>query len=415
MLTRAAHLRMLIVSLGLAAALAFGVNTLLQSVKSQPNSIAAQREALGTFDCTPSEGLWLDQLLPLVNEYHRLCAEVITGGPGGEFHNVHRHNNYGMIDTNVTLEKPADVYRILILGDSMAQGWEVPMPRVYPTLLEQALNAAAGRRIEVINLSKHGFGTDRQIFMYTVLGWQFNADLVILSMYTGNDISDNQYELETLKYGVPPRRAFFTLDDAGVLRMHNTLIFDPAIYPQSPAYQWLITMQQNQGDPAPPYVPPERPRVLRENPDQYLLEYPVDVGMYLPDDAYWANGWAITERLVLELRDLVLAQGSAFAVVVLPDRPAVHPYDWQLWISNYSAAPLAQSDPTIPADRLTALVAAHGIPVLNMQPAMLASASPDPKRWFYYEIDEHFTIYGHAIVAQTLDRWLRETGLVPRG
>src|SRR5690606_7774124 len=103
------------------------------------------------------------------------------------------------------------------------------------------LQAQLGRGVEVINLSIDAFGTDRELLLYAILGWQFQPDMVLLSVYPGNDVQDNQIDLEARRYGYRMDRPFFTLDDDG-LTLHNSVQLDPARYDDAAVYQWLTDM-----------------------------------------------------------------------------------------------------------------------------------------------------------------------------
>ncbi len=137
-----------------------------------------------------------DWLIALLHDYREPCSSFYWDMyPTGEFYNLISLNNYGLHDTDLTLEKPEGVYRILIVGDSFPQGWQVTLEEGFPWLLEQQLNVDFDQPIEVINLSVDDYGTDRELLLYAALGWRFQADVVLLSFYLGNDIKDNDKAL----------------------------------------------------------------------------------------------------------------------------------------------------------------------------------------------------------------------------
>ncbi len=72
-------------------------------------------------------------------------------------------NSQGMRDREYDLEKPAGVYRIVLLGSSIDMGWGVATPDTYENLLENWLNAEAtrrglSRRFEVLNFAVAAYG-----------------------------------------------------------------------------------------------------------------------------------------------------------------------------------------------------------------------------------------------------------------
>src|ERR1700678_3726131 len=53
-------------------------------------------------------------------------------------------NSHGLRDREYSLQKPADVYRIVMLGDSTTLGWGVPEEQTVAKVLERELNASTG-------------------------------------------------------------------------------------------------------------------------------------------------------------------------------------------------------------------------------------------------------------------------------
>jgi lysophospholipase L1-like esterase len=329
-----------------------------------------------------------------------------------EFHVLVKFNNFGLHAPDYTLKKPAGVFRILVVGDSFPQGIQVEIEQGFPWLIQQQLNRSnPGRKIEVINLSVDAYGTDRELLLYALLGWQFEPDMVVLSVYAGNDIQDNDIDLETRRYGRRLDRPFFTLEN-GQMNLHNSPVFSPILYPHQPVFKWLTDMQARQSPP-PPANPPERPTVIKTEP--YTLEYPVEMGVYLPEDGHWKNAWALTEKLLLEFRTVTGFQNIPLAVVIIPDRRAVHDEDWTDTRSQYESVQpaLMTADVDAPANRLEKWLTTAHIPVLNLTTVLRSWARSNPQGRAYFRGDGHFTPDGHAVSANRIAGWLRASGLVP--
>ncbi len=360
-----------------------------------------------TAPCEPAVEFWMIQLL---HDYRQPCSSFYWDMyPTGEFYNLITLNNYGLHDSNLTLDKPDGVYRILIVGDSFPQGWQVTLEEGFPWLLEQQLNADFDRPVEIINLSVDDYGTDRQLLLYSVLGWRFQPDVVLLAFYLGNDIKDNYKPLagHTLGHYVFPFPVFSLADDQQ-LTLHNIEPVDPQRFPDSPAWAWLAD-RAAETTPAPEFTPPTLPRVTKTEPRE--LEYPVDLGLYLPEDDAWGAAWALSEILVLQLRDLAEASGSRFGVVVIPDRRAVHSAEWDTTTSLFPV--VRGTNPLAPGDRLDAFLAQHQIPALNLTYALSGWALAHPNERLYYPGDGHFNANGHAVTTQRIRYWLAEIGWVP--
>ena len=67
-------------------------------------------------------------------------------------------NSAGMRDREHAVGKEAGVFRILVLGDSFMEAFQVPFEASLPSLLEQALGQRTGKRVEVVNAGVSGWG-----------------------------------------------------------------------------------------------------------------------------------------------------------------------------------------------------------------------------------------------------------------
>lgn len=72
-------------------------------------------------------------------------------------------------------EKPAGVFRIVVLGDSFTFGEEVGDDDVYAHQLEGRLSG-----VEVVNLGVHGYGHDQMLLYLKEEGLRYRPDLVLL-------------------------------------------------------------------------------------------------------------------------------------------------------------------------------------------------------------------------------------------
>jgi hypothetical protein len=98
------------------------------------------------------------------------------------------------------LEKPAGVFRVIALGDSMTEGFEVRQNYTFPMVLERYLRKN-GIKAEVFNTGISGFGTAEELLYLENAGIKYQPDAVVLGFY-GNDFDDNvRSDLFRLKGG----------------------------------------------------------------------------------------------------------------------------------------------------------------------------------------------------------------------
>jgi len=99
-------------------------------------------------------------------------------------------NSGGLRGPEVSLVKPPDVRRILVLGDSYAWGYGVADQEVFPFVLQQQLNGDSVRW-QVLNGGVSGWGTDQQYLFLKYEGLAYAPDIVVVALFTGNDFANN--------------------------------------------------------------------------------------------------------------------------------------------------------------------------------------------------------------------------------
>ena len=93
-------------------------------------------------------------------------------------------NGFGYRDDLQTLDKPGDVRRVLMLGDSLTFGWGVAQEDTPSELLQALLNQANdGWRYEVVNMGIGNANTDMQVRAMDLAGWQFDPDVIVLNYF----------------------------------------------------------------------------------------------------------------------------------------------------------------------------------------------------------------------------------------
>lgn len=103
---------------------------------------------------------------------------------------VFNTNNKGFRSTvNVDYAKPAGIKRVLGLGDSHTQGYEVHQEATFSAVLERYL-AHRGIKAEVLNAGVSGYSTAEALALLENEGYKYSPDLVVLGFYA-NDFADN--------------------------------------------------------------------------------------------------------------------------------------------------------------------------------------------------------------------------------
>jgi hypothetical protein len=115
-----------------------------------------------------------------------------------EYTIIERFNSKGLRGPEYSYKKPDGEFRILILGDSFAEGYTVEFEELCSELLKKKLNTELDKRIEVINAGTGGYGTDQELLFFRTEGVKYEPDLVIV-LYCENDapmnIKSNYYTM----------------------------------------------------------------------------------------------------------------------------------------------------------------------------------------------------------------------------
>ena len=97
-------------------------------------------------------------------------------------------NSHGLRNDEISLSRPKDVFRILVLGDSVAYGEGLRKQDAFPDRL-QSLLRATHPNTEVLNASVIGHTTYNELHYYLARGRAFQPNLVIVA-FCLNDVAN---------------------------------------------------------------------------------------------------------------------------------------------------------------------------------------------------------------------------------
>lgn len=262
-------------------------------------------------------------------------------------------NSSGFRDRDFSLDKPANVFRVLAIGDSMTWGEGVKsIEDLYTEVLEKKLNRGpAGMKFEVLNMSRRGWNAAQYLGALTKTGMAYQPDIVVIGFYI-NDIELNKSNR--------PRQLFSTS------KVHQALAKMSYLYWYSYSAFCKIRYRKEMLD--------------------YFLSY-TDPGSadWLRFEAYW-------KRLIAECSDMDIP------VIV-----AIMPYPGRL----------DDTHPFLHVYRnVEALSRKHGAAVLNLFPFLKGRSSREIKVGL---TDGHPSKTAHKIFADALFDFMTGNELLPRG
>lgn len=325
-------------------------------------------------------------------------------------------NSHGFRDAERTWKKPPNTYRILVLGDSFVEAFNVPLERTFPALLEAKLNAASSsRRFEVLALGQSGFGTADEYMRYVNYGVRYSPDMVILAFFTGNDVRDNSRFLSRDWI-----RFYFVIDEQGRLVLDRSLLdrYADRMTPPHRGFQaikrhsYLLSLISERAFWVRRQMEERRLEQAQAHAGQAGLDEFADFNVYLPEPpSRWTEAWDITEKALVKFAGEVASRGTPFVLVILGAAEQVHPELQQELRKEYGLP----FDFDLPDRRLREVAAQHGIRTLDLMPAF-RNHHQRTRTYLHGSgsvITGHWNEAGHRVAAEDIFAFLRGYPIIP--
>jgi hypothetical protein len=276
-------------------------------------------------------------------------------------------NGAGFRGPELPYRKPANTFRIAVLGDSFTEAKHVPQQQTFCAVIERRLRscpALAGKNVEVLNFGCDSYGTAQELMTLRHQAWRFSPDAVVLAICTGNDIRNDSVELEGDKC-----QPFFTYRDGELVL---TGPFEESAWFR---FQCMLRFESQRsamlnelGDLRSAIRARWRRRHLpRPAPGTFVPELGLDNWVYKPPQTpAQREAWQVAEGEIAMINQEAHAHGAAFLAVTLSNGAQVYPdpavrrdYMRHFGIDNLFYPDL----------RIKALGERDGFAVLNLAPA----------------------------------------------
>ncbi len=324
-------------------------------------------------------------------------------------------NSVGFHDRERQVKKPPNTYRVAVLGDSFVETAQAPVGETFLAQVEHGLPgcpALGSRGVEILNFGISGYGQAQELLMLRTHVWQYEPDMVILSVYFGNDLFDNYRPLDLIPPGMRPYFVYrgdrLVPDDSfresrsltpWRIRLANFLV---EVLSRSRLVLLLNTVRFAVRD---PYTKSMKRNAIGGVPANYSTIWP-----YVPPSHHHhQEAWKVTEGLILEMAHEVKANGAGFLVVTMPMARQVDPdLDARLAFQHE----FGLDSLYYPDERLRALAGRNGIPFLSLYGPLGAEAEREHK--FVtggkdaVRGEGHLNRIGERVVAEVLTRYLCE-------
>lgn len=296
-------------------------------------------------------------------------------------------NSAGLRDREYEYEKPPGAYRALVLGDSFIEGLQVAIEETFSRQLEGILNVSGhADAVQVINGGVSGYGTDNEYLYFVNEGVRFGADLIILSLYVGNDIRNNWYELENRDVG-GFRKPYFVPDGDG-------LQLKPNPNDTSGRLGTRVRLFFNRNSRLYAYA-----RRVRDNfvATSAIAEAGLPLDWHLFDTQAgqeWRTAMIVTKRLISKLQSAASESDAELLVILVPTQFQVH----EQYFTHVAGA---NWDLDLPNRELAAFLDEESIGYIDLTTS-LRQAAHDSGEELYLTSDAHWNGRGHRAAAEAV-------------
>jgi len=315
-------------------------------------------------------------------------------------------NSAGFHDVEHRLQKPHDVYRMAVLGDSFIEALQVPVEQGFAQQLQGALQGWLNeKRVEVINLGISGTGPSQYLQVLKARGLAYRPDLVVMAVHPANDFFDSYGPLSGSL-----TKPYFELDPTGELRyiapqtkaigvVLSPLLRRSALFMQArkaitrmPIEAWFGRW----GFLSPSFG------VASVQPNDVL---PVEWYVYVidPPDP-WPEAYRITLRTIEESKKLAEQHGAAFLVMLIPPTATIEDR-WHEVLAPYPGSKHLKFDFARPSDAIMQQGRKLNFQVIDLTEPFKNAFQHD-RLSYAWPHGDHWNARGHQQAAQVVSSFL---------
>lgn len=316
----------------------------------------------------------------------------------GEYTVVESYNSKGLRGPEYSYQKQAHETRILVLGDSHAEGHSVKFEDLFSEVLKRNLNQKGPGSYEVINTGTGGYGTDQELLFFKNEGKKYRPDLTILAF------SVNNVWYNSLNTYASWHKPLFEFKD-GKLRLTGV----PVPKPDRPSHDKIRQFFKNHI-----YTGKFIYQTITHSDFYVLLSqwgltpFPNQFRVWQKNESPQIHeAWKLTEALLVELKQSAELSGNRLLVFYIPIAAEVHPAAWEEKKRKYGWSE-AEWDPLQDGRELEAICRKQAIDFLNPVERFRQEAAQQRQEKLYSFKDEHWVRDGHRLAGHILTEYLKE-------
>jgi hypothetical protein len=288
------------------------------------------------------------------------------------FQVVYRTNSVGARDVERTLDVKAP--RVVVLGDSFAEGWGVPEGQRFSNRL------AAASGLEHLNFAMAHFGPYQEVLVYRELVQRYAHSAVLATVVPVNDFVDLDYEAARRATAYEHRyRPYLVRDAGGGFRRLDYR--EPWLAHWLRRNTWIYAATDR-------LMGAVRQRLFGTN-GFGGYETALSVSHFYD---FSAEQYALLEHSLELLAES--ARGRKLAIVLIPSQPDLERYE--------------RDGPDPLSARLAAFAERSGARVVNLLPGLHAAARGTPEGFAHFQLacDYHWNAAAHDLAARLIQEAL---------
>ncbi len=283
------------------------------------------------------------------------------------------HNSKGLRDDEYPYQKPANTYRILVLGDSFTYGFGVEQTETMAEVLERLLKEQGD--FEVVNMGVAGYGVGQEMLYYEMEGYKYQPDLVILFFFE-NDISDS---MGGCAWSIYPKPDFALVDGQLVTMPPPEKCTDNPDAPEREDRRFNLRRWVTQLFPHTYDLAEQGMALIAGNPEIRETKGPCPTPSSLKQSSKMKERWALAAALIERLKEDVEKDGAQLLVVTIQNLSQVRCF----------------SNPM--TEFMNEICTRANIGYLDLLAGFPPQRSP-----YYFRRDGHLTAVGHDLAAHLI-------------
>ena len=354
---------------------------------------------------------------------HKPNSEWYSHSPTNEF-SVHiKINSQGLRDYEYSREKAENVFRIAIVGDSLAEARQVELDQTFSKLLETELTiqnifAKDYDSIEVINFGVSGYSTDEELIRIQADVLDYCPDLVMI-VFVNNDLTNTLYnrlfylddnrQLVMRSFSKSRKRDLLV----GIFGRLHWFYYGRKVLTNYPAAYDYVSLQINRYLGAVEGLN-EQLATTEGNEEDLVKKYPSWISYYIkqyqsqPD---LEEAFLLVEEIFKDIAELLGRKGIDLLVVHSTNSIRIDPSKpWNLrYLANYGLSE-EDMDVTLPYKRMSEIWTRLGIKHLDL--TKFLETEPDKGVELHLRDDGHLSVQGHRYFRKHILAYLLDNKLV---